>query len=215
MHSLFWPISDTFCAAQLVGSNILAAFMAIDSVITLGNYLILHRSAWLHHLAIRNLGRLIVDTSRALVSLKRVTEVLRVARNRCSGFLHSRAGRARRYWFRPSVSPTKKTARCWRTSRLSARRSKSWRCLAPPVRARPLWSTCCRVFTTLQRAKSSWTAWTCANTRGTTCARRLALSNREPFLFSLLHPRQHHLRHHAGVSPGRRLNRLPAPSSHP
>ena len=79
MHSLFWPISDTFCAAQLVGSNILAAFMAIDGVITLGNYIsftgLLGWLIW----PIRNLGRLIVDTSRALVSLKRVTEVLRVA----------------------------------------------------------------------------------------------------------------------------------------
>lgn len=78
MHSLFWPISDTVCAAQLVGSNIMAAFMAIDGVITLGNYMsftgLLGWLIW----PIRNLGRLIVDTSRALVSLNRVTEILRV-----------------------------------------------------------------------------------------------------------------------------------------
>lgn len=79
MHSLFWPISDTLCAAQMIGSNIMAAFMAIDGVITLGNYMsftgLLGWLIW----PIRNLGRLIVDTSRALVSLKRVTEILRVA----------------------------------------------------------------------------------------------------------------------------------------
>ncbi len=78
MHSLFWPISDTVCAAQFVGSNIMAAFMAIDGVITLGNYMsftgLLGWLIW----PIRNLGRLIVDTSRALVSLNRVTEILRV-----------------------------------------------------------------------------------------------------------------------------------------
>lgn len=79
MHSLFWPISDTLCAAQMIGSNIMAAFMAIDGVITLGNYMsftgLLGWLIW----PIRNLGRLIVDTSRALVSLNRVTEILRVA----------------------------------------------------------------------------------------------------------------------------------------
>jgi len=63
----------------MIGSNIMAAFMAIDGVITLGNYMsftgLLGWLIW----PIRNLGRLIVDTSRALVSLKRVTEILRVA----------------------------------------------------------------------------------------------------------------------------------------
>jgi len=52
--------------------------MVIDGVITLGNFMtftgLLGWLIW----PIRNLGRLIVDTSRALVSLNRVIEILRV-----------------------------------------------------------------------------------------------------------------------------------------
>ncbi|MFZ3071331.1 MAG: ABC transporter ATP-binding protein [Anaerolineaceae bacterium] len=78
MQSLFWPISDTICAAQQIASNFLAATMTIDGVITLGNFItftgLLGWLIW----PIRNLGRLIVDTSRALVSLNRVTDILKI-----------------------------------------------------------------------------------------------------------------------------------------
>ena len=78
MHALFWPISDTICAAQMIASNFLAATMVIDGIITLGNFMTFSGLlGWLIW-PIRNLGRLIVDTSRALVSLNRVVEVLRV-----------------------------------------------------------------------------------------------------------------------------------------
>ena len=78
MHALFWPISDTICAAQMIASNFLAATMVIDGIITLGNFITFSGLlGWLIW-PIRNLGRLIVDTSRALVSLNRVVEVLRV-----------------------------------------------------------------------------------------------------------------------------------------
>ena len=78
MNALFWPISDLICAAQMIASNFMAATMVIDGVITLGNFItftgLLGWLIW----PIRNLGRLIVDTSRALVSLNRVIEILRV-----------------------------------------------------------------------------------------------------------------------------------------
>lgn len=78
MHALFWPISDTICAAQMIASNFLAATMVIDGIITLGNFMTFSGLlGWLIW-PIRNLGRLIVDTSRALVSLNRVITVLRV-----------------------------------------------------------------------------------------------------------------------------------------
>lgn len=78
MQSLFWPISDLICAAQQITSAYIAATMTIDGIISLGNFVsfsgLLGWLIW----PIRNLGRLIVDTSRALVSLKRVTDILKI-----------------------------------------------------------------------------------------------------------------------------------------
>jgi len=77
MHSLFWPISDIICAAQLIFGQYTAAIMAIEGQISLGEYLtyagLIGWIIW----PIRNLGRLIIDTSRGLVSFKRVSEVLK------------------------------------------------------------------------------------------------------------------------------------------
>lgn len=78
MHALFWPISDLICAAQQITSGFTAALMTIDGVITVGSFIafagLLGWLIW----PVRNLGRLIVDTSRAVVSLKRITNVLKV-----------------------------------------------------------------------------------------------------------------------------------------
>ncbi len=80
MHSLFWPISDVICSVQQMGSSFLAATMVIDGTLTLGQLVtftgLLGWLIW----PVRNLGRLIVDTSRALVSFKRITEVLKIPR---------------------------------------------------------------------------------------------------------------------------------------
>ena len=76
MHSLFWPISDIICAAQLIFGQYTAAIMAIEGQISLGEYLtyagLIGWIIW----PIRNLGRLIIDTSRGLVSFKRISDVL-------------------------------------------------------------------------------------------------------------------------------------------
>ena len=77
MHSFFWPISDLISASQQIFSNFTAAMMVINGTLTLGNFVAFNSLlAWLIW-PIRNLGRLIVDTSRAFVSFGRVSEILK------------------------------------------------------------------------------------------------------------------------------------------
>ncbi len=77
MHSLFWPISDIVCGFQMLGGFIAGSLMAIDGVITPGTYIAYAGLVvWLIW-PMRNLGRLIVQTSTGLVSFGRVLEVVR------------------------------------------------------------------------------------------------------------------------------------------
>ena len=76
MHALFWPLSDIICSAQQIGSSFYAATMVLNNVITIGAFISFHGLlGWLIW-PIRNLGRLIIDTSRALVSYGRIAVVL-------------------------------------------------------------------------------------------------------------------------------------------
>jgi ATP-binding cassette subfamily B protein len=80
MHSLFWPVSDIACGAQMLGGFFLAATMAIQGSITVGDYLAyVGLVVWLIW-PMRNLGRLIVQTSTGMVSYKRVMEIVRQPR---------------------------------------------------------------------------------------------------------------------------------------
>jgi ATP-binding cassette subfamily B protein len=80
MHSLFWPLSDIVCNFQMLGGFIAAALMAIAGQITPGTYMAyVGLVVWLIW-PMRNLGRLIVQTSTGLVSYKRVMEVIKQAR---------------------------------------------------------------------------------------------------------------------------------------
>jgi ATP-binding cassette subfamily B protein len=75
-HSLFWPVSDIMCTAQLLVGMTIAALMAIDGAISVGTYLAyMGLVAWLIW-PMRNLGRLIVQMSSGFVSYGRVTKVL-------------------------------------------------------------------------------------------------------------------------------------------
>ena len=75
MHSLFWPLSDLVLGAQMLGGFVFAAIMAINGEITVGTYLAyVGLVAWLIW-PIRNLGRLIVQTSTGLVSYGRLMEI--------------------------------------------------------------------------------------------------------------------------------------------
>ncbi len=77
MHSFFWPTSDLICGAQMLASGFLAATMVMDGLLTLGQFVaFLGLLTWLIW-PIRNLGRLIVDTSRATVSFKRITDIIK------------------------------------------------------------------------------------------------------------------------------------------
>ena len=77
MHSLFWPISDIACGAQLLFGYFYGAMLAINGTITVGTYLAYAGLViWLIW-PLRNMGRLIVQTSTGLVSYNRVMEIIR------------------------------------------------------------------------------------------------------------------------------------------
>ncbi len=80
MHSAFWPLSDILCGAQMLAGFALAAVMTINGAISVGTYLAYAGLVvWLIW-PMRNLGRLIVQTSTGLVSYDRVMAIIRQAR---------------------------------------------------------------------------------------------------------------------------------------
>ncbi len=80
MHSLFWPLSDIVLGLQMLGGFIYAAIMAINGQISVGTYLAyVGLVVWLIW-PIRNLGRLIVQTSTGMVSYSRLLEIFKQSR---------------------------------------------------------------------------------------------------------------------------------------
>ena len=80
IHSLFWPVSDILCGAQMLGGFLLGALMAIRGEITLGNYLAYAGLViWIIY-PLRGLGRFIVEMSNGLVSYDRVFKIIREIR---------------------------------------------------------------------------------------------------------------------------------------
>lgn len=80
MHSLFWPVSDILCGAQLMTGYIIAATMAIHGDITVGTYLAYSGMVIYIIYPLRNLGRIIVQTSTGLVSYGRVMDIIKESR---------------------------------------------------------------------------------------------------------------------------------------
>lgn len=77
MHSLFWPVSDIICATQMLAGLTIAAIMTINGTITVGTYVAYAGLVvWLIW-PLRNLGRLIVQTSTGLVSFGRVRDIIK------------------------------------------------------------------------------------------------------------------------------------------
>jgi ATP-binding cassette, subfamily B, bacterial len=77
LHSLFWPLSDIVLSLQMLGGFIFAAFLVIDGTITAGTYIAyVGLVVWLIW-PIRNLGRLIVQTSTGLVSYGRLMDMVK------------------------------------------------------------------------------------------------------------------------------------------
>jgi ATP-binding cassette subfamily B protein len=80
MHSLYWPISDIICVIQMLLIYYLGARAAIDGSITIGTYLAVAGMVIWIIWPMRNLGRIIVQASSALVSYRRVADVLQERR---------------------------------------------------------------------------------------------------------------------------------------
>jgi len=77
LHSLFWPISDILCGAQLLVGYFIGAKMAIDGVITVGTYMAYAGLViWIIY-PLRNLGRMIVQMSNGLVSYDRIYKIIK------------------------------------------------------------------------------------------------------------------------------------------
>jgi ATP-binding cassette subfamily B protein len=80
MHSLFWPLSDIVLGFQMLFGFLLAANMVIRGELTVGNYLTyVGLVIWLIW-PIRNLGRMIVQTSTGMVSYGRLMEIVKQIR---------------------------------------------------------------------------------------------------------------------------------------
>ncbi len=80
MHSLFWPISDIVCGAQMVGGYYVAALFAINGTISVGSFLAYSGMLTWIIWPMRNLGRLIVQLSTGMVSFGRVLEIIKQER---------------------------------------------------------------------------------------------------------------------------------------
>ena len=80
MHAFFWPVSDIACSLQTLTGLFIAANMAINGTITVGTYLAYAGLVGWLIWPMRNLGRLIVQTSTGLVSFGRVKEIIKQKR---------------------------------------------------------------------------------------------------------------------------------------
>jgi ATP-binding cassette, subfamily B, bacterial len=80
MHSLYWPFSDILSGAQMLAGFTLGAIMTIEGTISIGTYLAYAGMVIWIIWPMRNLGRMIVQMSTGLVSLKRITDVIKEPR---------------------------------------------------------------------------------------------------------------------------------------
>ena len=77
LHAVYWPTTDLIVGVQLVIGYAVGAMMAINGEITVGTFMAyMGMLTWIMW-PIRNIGRLIVQMSMALVSFDRVAEIIR------------------------------------------------------------------------------------------------------------------------------------------
>jgi ATP-binding cassette, subfamily B, bacterial len=76
MHSVFWPLTDLICFAQILFGYLFVATLVINGTVSLGTYLAYVAILTQIINPMRNLGRLIVDMSTGVVSYKRLMEVI-------------------------------------------------------------------------------------------------------------------------------------------
>lgn len=77
MDSLFWPFSDILCGGQLLAGYLIGALMAINGEISIGTYIAYAGLVVYIIYPLRNLGRIIVQTSNGLVSYGRVIDIIK------------------------------------------------------------------------------------------------------------------------------------------
>lgn len=95
LHAVYWPTTDLIVGVQLVIGYAVGAMMAINGQITVGTFMAyMGMLTWIMW-PIRNIGRLIVQMSMALVSFDRVAEIIRVDREPMDQGTHRLEGRLR------------------------------------------------------------------------------------------------------------------------
>jgi ATP-binding cassette subfamily B protein len=77
MHAVYWPFTDVLMGLQTAFGYLAASFMVLDGQISLGTYIAYVGVVWWIIDPVRNLGRLIVQVSEAMVSYDRLSEVIR------------------------------------------------------------------------------------------------------------------------------------------
>lgn len=77
LHAIYWPTTDVIVGVQLVIGYAVGALMAMEGTITVGTFIAyMGMLGWIMW-PIRNVGRLIVQMSIALVSYDRVSEIIK------------------------------------------------------------------------------------------------------------------------------------------
>lgn len=92
MHSLYWPVTDILCGLQMLAGFLTGALMAINGTISVGTYMAYAGMVIWIIWPMRNLGRLIVQTSTGLVSYGRVAEIIQEEREPLTEGQHSPKG---------------------------------------------------------------------------------------------------------------------------
>lgn len=80
LNAVYWPLTDILVGAQQVGAYLLGAIMAINGTITVGQYMAFVGMLNMIVNPMRQLGRLIVQTSTGMVSYDRVSEIIKQTR---------------------------------------------------------------------------------------------------------------------------------------
>lgn len=95
LHAVYWPSTDIIVQVQLIIGYAIGATMAMNGTITVGTFLAyMGMLTWIMW-PIRNIGRLIVQMSMALVSFDRVSEIIRENREPLDQGTHRPDGRLR------------------------------------------------------------------------------------------------------------------------
>lgn len=80
MHAYFWPLTDLLTGFQLLAGYVVGALMVMDGQILIGQYLGYAGMVIMIIYPMRDLGRLIANTSTGLVSYDRVMEIIKQIR---------------------------------------------------------------------------------------------------------------------------------------